>query len=212
MRYFILPTCCIAFNAKVASSSLACSIVKKYYPDRLQKVLDDHEAIWSRFSQGFKDSLPDSFQKMFKNDKLDSVSFWQNVCPTTQFPDKPVMIAFRDPVERFASTVAYLEVEPEKALKTLEDDGKIVLEKTLIRLSTNTHFLAQCSLIRVGARIYRFPDQIQKMCSEAGLDFPLEYVNQGKNPKPELSQSQIGRLKKIYAADFAIWESLSSAK
>ena len=87
-----------------------------------------------------------------------------------------------------------------------------MLEKTLIRLSTNTHFLAQCSLIRVGARIYRFPDQIQEMCSEAGLDFPLEYVNQGKNPKPKLSQSQIGRLKNIYAADFAIWESLSSAK
>lgn len=212
MRYFILPTCCIAFNAKVASSSLACSIVKRYYPDRLQKVLNDHEELWSRFSQGFKDSLPESFQKMLKNDKLDSVSFWQNVCPTTQFPEKQVLLAFREPVERFASTVAYLEVDAEEALRTLEEDGNMVLEKTSIRLSTNTHFLSQSSLVRVGTKIFRFPDQIEAMCLDAGLDYPLEYVNQGKNSKPQISEEQVRRLRVLYAADFAVWEYLSAAK
>lgn len=212
MRYFVLPSCCVAFNAKVASSSLACSIVRKYYPDRLKKVLDDHDALWSQFSQEFKDSLPESFQKMLRNDKLDSVSFWQNVCPTTQFPESRVLLAFREPVDRFASTVAYLEVDPEAALSTLEEDGKIVLEKTLIRLSTNTHFLAQSSLVRVGATIYKFPDDMERMCLDAGLDYPLERVNQGKNPKPRLTDSQVGRLRKLYAADFAVWDSLCSGK
>lgn len=210
MRYFVLPKCCIAFNAKVASSSLACSIVKKYYPDRLKKVLDDHESLWSKFSQDFKDRLPESFQKMLRNDKLDSVSFWQNVCPTTQFPESRVLLAFREPVDRFASTVAYLEVDPETALSTLEEDGKIVLEKTLIRLSTNTHFLAQSSLVRVGTTIYKFPDEMESMCLDAGLDYPLERVNQGKNHKPRLTGSQTDRLRKLYEADFAVWDSLSA--
>ena len=88
MQYFVLPTCCIAFNAKVGSSSLACAIVNKHYPDKLQKTLDEYDETWSKFSPEFKNALPESFQKMFRNDRLDSVSFWQNICTRTNAASK----------------------------------------------------------------------------------------------------------------------------
>jgi hypothetical protein len=80
MQYFILPHCCIAFNAKVASSALASAIVRKYHPERLEKVLAEYEEKWSIFSDDFKASLPESFQRMFRSDMNDSISFWQNLC------------------------------------------------------------------------------------------------------------------------------------
>ena len=128
MQYFVLPHCNLAFNAKVGSSTLACAIVRKYYPERLKKVLDDHERLWSQFSQSFKDSLPESFQRMLRNDKLDSVAFWQNICERTNKPVGRVLLPVREPVERFRSTVAYLQMDVDKTLDALENDGKMVID------------------------------------------------------------------------------------
>lgn len=208
MRYFKLPKCHIAFNAKVGSSTLACAIVKQYYPEKLKKTLDDHEELWSKFPQNFKDSLPESFQKMLKNEKLDSVAFWQNVCPFSKEPDTVVLLPIRDPIVRFASTVAYLEIDAEKAIKTLEDNTNVVLEKTSVNLRKNTHFLTQCSLIKPNTKFYLFPNQLEQLCKDAELNWPLEKVNEGKFKKPILSDNIIERVKKYYHDDIKLYNSL----
>jgi len=209
MKYFILPKCHIAFNAKVGSSSLACAIVKKYYPEKLKKVLDEHESIWSRYPQSFKDSLPEKFQKMLKNDKLDSISFWQNVCPRTKNPNTVVFLAVRDPIERFLSNVAYLELNPEKTIKALEDNQNDFIMETLpINLRKNTHFLTQSCLIKPNTKFYKFPEQLEQLCKDAELDWPIEKVNEGKFLKPNLSEDQKSRIKSYYADDVKLYESL----
>ena len=208
MSYFVLPSCNIAFNAKVASSALACSIVRKYYPERLKNCLDEYERTWSMFSQEFKDSLPESFQKMFRNDKLNSQSFWQNLCIRTFDPVGDVLLLVREPVDRFLSTVAYLGLDVDDTLRILENDEYTVLERTNIRLRANTHFLTQCGLMRPNTRLYRFPDGLERMCLDAGLDWPLEKVNEGKNVKPVLTDEQVSRIRDYYADDVRLYSSL----
>lgn len=208
MRYFKLPKCHIAFNAKVGSSTLACAIVKQYYPEKLKKTLEDHEKLWSKFPQSFKDNLPESFQKMLRNEKLDSVAFWQNICPYSNDPDTVVLLPVRDPIIRFASTVAYLEIDPEKAMKALENDENVVLEKTSVNLRKNTHFLTQSSLIKPITKLYSFPDELEKLCKDAELNWPLEKVNEGKFEKPILSNELIERVKKYYKEDVELYNCL----
>ena len=209
MQYFKLPNCHIAFNAKVGSSSLACAIVKKYYPEKLKKALEDYESNWSKYSQNFKDSLPESFQKMFKNDKLDSISFWQNLCPRTKNPDSKILLAIRDPIIRFASTVAYLEIDPENAMKALENDENFVIETMAVNIRRNTHFLTQYSLLKENTILYKFPDELERLCKDAELDWPLEKINEGKFKKPNLSENLINRIKNFYYEDVKLYESLN---
>lgn len=208
MQYFNLPNCHIAFNAKVGSTALASAIVQKFYPDVLKKVLEEHEATYSQFTQEFLDSLPESFQNMLKNDKLDSKAFWQRICPSVEEPNKPVLLAVREPVVRFVSTVAYLELDPEEAILALENNTRLFCDGVNINLRRNTHFSHQHMLIRGDTRFYRFPDSIERLCKDAGLDYPLPVVNETKNPKPTLTEDQIERVKKYYFRDVDLYNSI----
>lgn len=208
-QYFVLPDCYIAFNAKVASSALACSIVNKYYPDRLQKAIDDYNNTWSRLSQNFKDSLPESFQIMFRTDFENSKTFWQNVCLRSEKPDKKVLLAVREPVTRFASTCAYMQKDVEQVLQALETRSKMVLETLECFVYRNTHFLPQHIYMEGDAKAYKFPEHLKQMCHDAGLDYPLKKINEGKYEKPLLTQEQIERVKKVYAEDVKLYESLN---
>jgi len=210
MQYFVLPHCCIAFNAKVASSALASAIVRKHHPERLQKALDDYEKNWSRFSDEFKASLPESFQRMFRCDMNDSVSFWQNLCTITRNPELPVLLLVRNPVDRFLSGVSYLSQDVDKLLTGLENDDKeYVLESLPMPIRKNTHFIKQSWLITGDTRLYRFPDQLQQFCRDADLEWPLPKVNEGRNVKPVLSSEQIDRIKAYYAEDVKLYNSIS---
>lgn len=209
MQYFELPHCCIAFNAKVASSALASAIVRKHHPERLKKAMDDYERNWSKFSDEFKASLPESFQRMFRSDMNDSISFWQNLCTITREPKLPVLLLVRNPVDRFVSGASYLSQDIDKLLTGLEtDDKSYVMESLPIRISRNTHFIKQSWLITGITKLYRFPDELEKLCLDADLDWPLPRVNEGKNEKPVLTSDQIDRIKNYYAEDVLLWESL----
>lgn len=209
MQYFVLPHCCIAFNAKVASSALASSIVRKYHPERLEESMSKYEQTWSQFSDEFKQSLPESFQRMFKADKDDSISFWQNLCTITRNPDKPILLAFREPVARFISGAAYLEQDVEKLLQGLEnDDQGYVLEKLPMSIRNNTHFIKQSWLIKDNTKIYQFPTELEQLCKDANLDWPLPKVNETKQEKPSLNENQVERIKNYYHEDVQIWNSL----
>jgi hypothetical protein len=207
MQYFVLPHCCIAFNAKVASSALASAIVRKYHPDRLEKALSEYEKKWSQFSDEFKASLPESFQRMFRSDMNDSISFWQNLCTITRNPELPVLLLIRNPVDRFLSGASYLSQDIDKLLTALEkDDEEYVLESLPIKITKNTHFIKQSWLIKGDTRLYSFPEQLQQFCRDAGLEWPLQRVNEGKNIKPVLTERQIKRIEAYYAEDVELWK------
>jgi hypothetical protein len=213
MQYFVLPHCCIAFNAKVASSALASSIVRKYHPERLTKALDDYEKNWSQFSDEFKKSLPESFQKMFRCDMNDSISFWQNLCTITRKPEKTVLLLIRNPIDRFVSGVAYLEQDIEKVLHGLEtNDQQFVIEKLPINIRQNTHFIKQSWLVYGETKLYKFPDDLEQFCTAAQLDWPLEKINEGKHQKPKLTLEQMNRIENYYAEDVALWKYLCNLK
>lgn len=209
MQYFELPHCCIAFNAKVASSALASSIVRKYHPERLQRVLDEYEKNWSQFSDEFKASLPESFQRMFRSDMNDSISFWQNLCTITREPKSTVLLLFRDPVDRFLSGASYLGQDIDRLLTGLEsDDQEYVLESLPIKIRNNTHFIKQSWLIAGITKIYKFPYELEQLCKDAELEWPLPKVNEGKNVKPVLTYEQVERIKKYYCEDVEMWEKM----
>jgi hypothetical protein len=208
MQYFILPTCCIAFNAKVGSSTLACAIVNKFYPEKLKKALDDYEDRWSKYSQSFKDSLPPAFQRMFNTDYKNSICFWQSVAELSREPKLPILLAVREPLKRFTSTVAYLKLTVEDTLRSLENDEEILLDDMMVKLRKNTHFLKQSIYNQKETKLYKFPDQLEQLCKDAGLDWPIEKINEGKYEKPILTDDQIERVKNYYKEDFALYNSL----
>lgn len=209
MQYFVLPHCCVAFNAKVASSALASAIVRKHHPDRLEKALFEYEKKWSQFSDEFKASLPEGFQRMFRSDMNDSISFWQNLCTITRNPELPVLLLVRNPVDRFLSGSSYLSQDIDKLLTGLEkDDEEYVLESLPIKITKNTHFIKQSWLIKGDTRLYRFPDQLEQFCLDAGLDWPLQRINEGKNVKPILTEEQIKRIESYYAEDVELFKSI----
>jgi len=208
MQYFVLPKCFIAFNAKVGSSALACAIVNKYYPHLLKESLDEYYRTWSQFTPEFIDTLPEAFRKLVREDKLDTFAFWQNICPRTKNPDGLVLLPIRDPVERFISTVAYFNMEAEKTLDALENDGEGVIYKLPINLKSNQHFWAQNILATKNTKYYKFPSQLEQLCKDAELDYPIRKVNEGEYIKPVLTKEQIDRVKKFYAEDVSLYESL----
>ena len=209
MQYFVLPHCCIAFNAKVASSALASAIVRKHHPERLQKALDDYEKNWSQFSDEFKASLPESFQRMFRCDMNESISFWQNLCTITREPKLPVLLLVRNPIDRFLSGAAYLNQDVDRLLTGLEnDDHEYVLESLPLIIRKNTHFIKQSWLMVGDTRLYRFPDHLERFCHDAGLEWPLPKINEGKQVKPILTDEQIKRVQAYYAEDVELYNSL----
>jgi len=208
MQYFVLPHCCVAFNAKVGSTSLAFAIVQKYYPDKLQECLDRFNSVVSRLSPEFIKTLPESIQKTIYNDKLDSASFWQNVCVRTNSPDKPVLLAVRDPIDRFASIIAYLNLDADTILTALENDEEFVFQKLSRKVRRDTHLLPQSIYASPNTKLYKFPDQLEKMCKDIEIDYPLPKVNEGKNKKPILTDEQIKRVKEYYKEDVVLFDSI----
>lgn len=208
MQYFVLPKCCLAFNAKVASTALACSIVKKYYPDKLQECLDRFNSVASRLPPEFIEKLPESIQHTIKNDKLDSAAFWQNVCVKVNVPDKPVFLLVREPVDRFISAVAHLQIDPEKTLTALENNEKMIFQVLMRNARNDTHLLPQHIYNSPFTKLYKFPNQIEQLCKDADIDYPLPKVNEGKYTKPILTKDQIKRVKKYYKEDVILFDSI----
>jgi hypothetical protein len=207
-QYFVLPNCCIAFNAKVASSALASSIAHKHYPDLLEAAKNRYDQTWSQLSDNFKNSLPDSFKKMLAEDWDSSKSFYQNVCPRTSSPDKHVLLLVRNPIDRFACTVAYMSIDVEDTIVALEKKEKRILDKIPCLVYRNTHFLPQHIYLDNNPTAYKYPDGLQSLCECADLDWPLRRINTGKNQKPNLTEHQMQRVAKIYEEDMKLFNSL----
>jgi len=145
-------------------------------------------------------SLPESLQH-----RPDDAVRWHpiSVSPTRdallndEVPDG-LCCMVRDPVERFRSSCARQGVSVEEGLELILLDG---------------HFwsLDSMGLLTPGVMHFRFPDQLDTCAEWLGLETPVPQLNEeADEAKPVLTAAQEARIKEIYAADIALWESLQS--
>jgi hypothetical protein len=103
----------------------------------------------------------------------------------------------RDPIGRFLSSCARQNVSVEEGLNRTEWD---------------VHFwpLKLMGLLQEGVTYFRVPDQLNDCAEWLGLPTPAPKLNEEADEgKPTLSAEQEAAVRSAYAADIALWESLT---
>jgi hypothetical protein len=185
MPYFITPNHSVAFNAKVASSTLARAIIAAFHPDNEQMIQN----------AAYPDHLgPDNVR-------------WHSVCPKEREPSKPVVLIVREPVARFRTAMAQVGLtDVDAALTALEQDGSVQFPRRQRKLREDVHFRHQHELLQ-GGTAFRLED-LEDAATFIGLSLPLPTINEAGRPKPDLTPEQEARVRAYYAEDVALYASL----
>lgn len=196
-KFFILPECYIAFNAKVASSSLARMIIRDCYPELESKIQNAAYPV----GKGANDVQ------------------WQGFCPRTDAPEnKPILLFVRDPIERFKSAIAQFNgIDVDEVLNALNVGGYINftrMDNHCIRIypQNNIHFTLQSKFIIPNCviKLYKFPEHLDDLIVDAGLSLSLVTINQAKHEKPVLTTEQESKVLAYYANDKILFDSILS--
>lgn len=181
--YYDTPNAAVAVNFKAGSATLARAIISAYHPGVETLITTVH-------GDGRGTAYPEGLQV---NDVR-----WHAQCPKVNPQERPhVVVALRDPVERFRSACAESAItDVDAILNGLETDG----------FGRNVHFWPQSRLVEEGYRLYRFPDYLDKMAEDLGLALPLPNVPTRGIEKPVLSPEQEGRILSIYAEDRKLFD------
>ncbi len=133
---------------------------------------------------GVNDALPEE-------ERFADPHVYKVVCPSTEAPELPVLMLVREPVDRFLSMLSLTGQTVESALS---DD----------ELMAGEHFGPQSAF--ECDKAFRFPDQIEAFCAEAGLPV-LEVANEG-GEKPDITGAERDLIESRYAADVKLYLSL----
>ena len=123
-------------------------------------------------------------------------------------------VMVRHPVERFQSLLWRVPMSVEQALSLAHwhygagpqpaNTDRHWLEYTY---GVTAYHYAPVSFFAQGdSQLFRFPD-LRGMADYLGCDVPLAHINKTENPVT-LTPEQEARVREIYAADIALWESL----
>lgn len=185
MSYFLTPNYSVAFNAKVASSTLARAVIAAFHP-----------------------ALEAGIQRASYPAYLgpDSVR-WHSVCPTEKEPSQPVVLVVREPVARFRTAMAQANLtDVDAALASLEQDADVQFPRRRRKLRMDAHFRHQHELLQGGTA---FPlEDLDEAATFIGLSLPLPTINEASRPKPTLTPEQEARVLAYYAADAELYASL----
>ena len=189
LNYLITPTANIADIGKVGSSSLSYAILQSFHPEK--------EIVWEGADPA---NTPNHLGR--------------NRIPRTETPELTVLVPVRDAVERFRSACSQSRIEDVDALLTkLETDGVLRNDNKAIE---SFHFRPQSDYLYPDStvKLYRFPEDLDALGTEAGLPVPLPVINDGDSqnpPKPNLTAEQEARVLAIYADDVTLFESIATA-
>jgi hypothetical protein len=190
MRYFITPNYCVPLNAKCGSSSLCRRIIATYYPEvegRLQR---------AHYPPGLN------------ADKIQPHRF----VPDIETPDRPVAMLVREPLERFLSGVAYLNIDLDDAIDSLLNGTSVPASKRdvqgTVRVNTNVHFAKQSKMPYGETHLFRFPDHIPEIAALLGLG-AIPELNVTPSPKPAATEAQRQAILDYYADDVVLYESIT---
>ena len=200
LLYYNLPNFCIAQIGKVGSSSLARAIIASF-PADINPRVPDYEAL-----------ITDPNTQYPIGVTADN-NFWQRTVPNTSTPTKPVFMFVREPVQRFLSAMAQCNlIDIDAALAGYTGDTDLVNETgASISPASNFHFMPQLQYAQSGqqTKLYQFPGQITQFCSDVGMEI-LPLVNPARNPKPVPTDAQTASIQAAYAADVALYNSISA--
>ena len=187
-KYFITPSYCVGINFKAGSSYLSRRIIKNFYPDI------DNDIVCGGYP------LID-----------DGKNGWHFLCPSTDTPDKPVILMIRNPIDRFVSALDTLQINKSQVNSILEvlEHGRSWPNQPHNRpLIEDVHFKPQHHLIYDNSTsIFRFPDNIYEVSTIIGMAKDIPIINMANN-KILLTQAQKIRIRKLYQIDWNIFESI----
>lgn len=186
--YLNTPDRAIALNFKVGSSSLARAVIKDFQPEL-------NSIITSPPGGGNGTAYPDGI--------LTETKHWQGEAGKCDPRDKPItLLIVRDPIEKFRSACAEDSIE--------EIDAHLDWLEAHPDMPMRMHFWPQSRLLQGNqVKLYRFPDDLDALATEAGLSLPLPNIAGGHNrPKPTLTAEQEARVLAIYADDMALYDSI----
>jgi hypothetical protein len=185
MSYFITPSYSVAFNAKVASSTLARAIIAAFHPAK--EAMIQGAAYPAHLG-------PDSVR-------------WHSVCPKEKTPSKPVVLIVREPIARFRTAMPQVGLaDVDAALSALEQDGEVQFPRRMRKLRQDVHFRHQHEKLH-GGTAFRLED-LDEAATLIGLSLPLPTINEASRPKPALTPEQEARVLAYYAADAELYASL----
>jgi hypothetical protein len=184
--YFITPDYSVAFNAKAGSSTLARAIIAGFHPEQENLIQT------AAYPEG---KGPDTNQVQW-------------LCPKEKEPSKPVVLVVRAAVDRFRSAMSQTnQTDVDAALSALEEDGEIQFPRRMRKLRADVHFRHQHELLQ-GGTAFRLED-LDEAAAYIGLSLPLPTINEARRPKPNLTPEQEARVLAYYAADAALYESIT---
>tara|TARA_B100001094_G_scaffold286909_1_gene302064 strand:+ start:3434 stop:4009 length:576 start_codon:yes stop_codon:yes gene_type:complete len=190
MNYFICGDKLFAFNGKCGTSTFAWAILRQFYPEIVQDLNEN-----TQWAHGGK-----------TEDQM--LHRW---VPKRASPYKmPVAQIVREPVDRFKSAVAFMDLEKRAGTVDSIIDDLINETGTIDGLSgsvaANFHFRPQA---RFRGELYYFRmDQMQECADWLGIEVPLKTINKCPRKKPELTKEQEDLIRDYYSDDVELWESL----
>ena len=131
---------------------------------------------------------------------LSNAPGFQHRVPQTQDPYNP-MIPVRDPVERFRSACAQEDRTAAQEISRIE------------RGRYSFHTKRTSSYLVAGAALYKFPEHIEEIARDLGLDkIPrVNDSNSNNSPKPILTEEELERVAELYADDISLYNSIENA-
>jgi hypothetical protein len=191
MRYFVTPNYCIALNAKVASTSLCRQMIAAFNPE------------WERRLR----------TAAYPPGKGPANLPLHSFVPSTRTPTKPVVLLVREPLDRFLSGVAYLQIDLADAIRSLTTGEKVVCgrkrKNQQIAVNKNIHFKQQSSMPFGETHLFRFPDHIAEAAALIGMTLPPK-INVTPRPKPSVTPMQSRAILDYYAKDVALFQSIAA--
>lgn len=189
MTYFTTPNYCIPLNAKVASSALCRRLVAKYYPQL------ESQLATAAYPEGLN------------ADKLQLHA----LVPQVRRPDRPVAMLVREPISRFLSGVAYLDIDLDEAIASLQTGVRVVARARPgrgVKVSQNVHFAKQAAMMSGETHLFRFPDHLAAFAQLIGVG-QLPKLNVTPRSKPVLTEAQSQAIAAFYADDVALYNNIA---
>lgn len=186
MKYFDAINYSIALNPKVGSSSISIAVLETFHPDLYGKIVNG----W--YPEGIT---------------METMQ-WHGLCPGSRKPTHPVVLMVREPVDRFLSGVAYMQLDLAEAVDSLVNGTDIQIRRRAMPIQRNIHFRPQVDFGWGDTHLFRFPEHINQFVSFVGLNgFPVR--NTTPNPKPTPSAQQLESIRQAYAADIDLYDEVT---
>jgi hypothetical protein len=186
LPYFITPNYSVALNPKTASSSIARRIIQVYYPQI------ENSIITAAYPEG---KNPDNLR-------------WHGICPSEKIPSKPVVLLVRNPLDRFLSGVAYLNIDINNAIDSLVNNTPVQFRKKSLPILTNVHFEFQHLKTWGESHVFKLEEHLNDFVAFLGLG-SLPVSNQTEQTKPTITEEQKNIIETVYSEDIAFYNSIT---